>query len=167
VAFYAAKKEMVADTIDRCARIDNVADRPGRYDGAGSFYLHSFLTMPDADNNKSKETVLVITVGFLVLYLVFSRRIFLTLSLVIGLAGILSSWLSGKIDLVWNKLSLLLGRVSNTVLLTLIFFLVLTPMGLLRRLMGKGGMLRVTAGQRSGFIDRNHCFTKKDMENVW
>jgi len=170
VAFHETKKEMVADTIDRCARIGNVADRPGRHDSAGSLYLLTFLNMPRmsrSTKSTSKETVLVITVGFLVLYLVFSRRMFLTLSLVAGLAGIVSSWLSEKIELVWNKLSLLSGKVSNTLLLTLIFFLVLTPMGLLRRLLGKRGMLRVTAGQRSGFIERNHTFTKKDMENVW
>jgi hypothetical protein len=60
-----------------------------------------------------------------------------------------------------------LGRVSNTVLLTLIFFLVLTPMGLFRRLLGKGGMLHVREGQQSNFTDREHTFTEKDMENVW
>jgi len=115
----------------------------------------------------SKETVLVITVGFLALYLIFKHRIFLTLSFVIGLAGILSFWLSEKIDFVWNKLSLLLGKISNTILLTLIFFLVLTPMGLIRRLLGKGSMLRVRQGQQSSFTDREHSFTKKDLENVW
>jgi len=115
----------------------------------------------------SKETVLVITVGFLALYLIFKHRIFLTLSFVIGLAGILSFWLSEKIEFVWNKLSLLLGKISNTILLTLIFFLVLTPMGLIRRLLGKGSMLRVRQGQQSSFTDREHSFTKKDLENVW
>jgi hypothetical protein len=123
--------------------------------------------MPDTSKNKSKETVLVITVGFLVLYLILKHRIFLTLSLVIGLAGILSSWLSEKIDLVWNKLSLLSGRISNTLLLTLIFFLVLTPVGLFRRLLGKGGMMRVREGQESNFTDREHSFIKEDLENVW
>lgn len=109
----------------------------------------------------------MITVGFLVLYLVLKHRIFLTLALVIGLAGILSSWLSEQIDYFWNKLSLLSGRISNTLLLTLIFFLVLTPVGLIRRWLGKGGMLRVPRGQRSNFTDRDHSFTGKDLENTW
>ncbi|HVU57009.1 MAG TPA: hypothetical protein VHD83_18230, partial [Puia sp.] len=117
-----------------------------------------------AAKSNPKETVLVITVGFLVLYLVFKHRIFLTLSLVIGLAGILSSWLSEKIDLVWNKLSLVLGWISNTVLLTLIFFLVLTPMGLFRRWLGKGGMLHTGKDLESNFTDREHSFRKEDLE---
>ncbi|MBN8851476.1 MAG: hypothetical protein BGO55_04135 [Sphingobacteriales bacterium 50-39] len=123
--------------------------------------------MSSSTKSTSKETVLVITVGFLALYLIFKHRIFLTVSFVIGLAGLLSSWLSEKIDIVWNKLSLLLGRISNTLLLTLIFFLVLTPMGLIRRLLGKGNLLRVREGQQTNFTDREHSFTKQDLENVW
>ncbi|HEY4207838.1 MAG TPA: hypothetical protein VGM31_13540 [Puia sp.] len=115
----------------------------------------------------SRETVLVITVGFVVLYLVFHQRILLTLSLLIGIAGILSSWFSEKTDIAWNKLSLLLGRISNAILLTLIFFLVLTPVGLFRRLLGKDRMLRVPRGQKSSFIEREHAFAKADMEKVW
>jgi hypothetical protein len=125
------------------------------------------LGMTEIPKNRSKETVLVITVGFLVLYLVLKHRIFLTLSLAIGLAGILSSWLAGKIDWVWFKLSLVLGRISNTILLTLIFFLVLTPVGLFRRMLGKGGMFRIRKGQHSNFTNRDHSFTKQDLENVW
>ncbi len=114
-----------------------------------------------------KESVLVITVGFVVLYIMFKAGVFLTLSVAFGLAGILSSRLSEKIDLLWNKLSLVLGTISNAVLLTAIFFLVLTPVGLFRRWFGKGGMTRIPKGQTSNFIDRDHSFTKKDLENTW
>ena len=109
----------------------------------------------------------MITVGFLVLYLVLKHRIFLTLALVIGVAGILSSWLSGMIELFWSKLSLVLGRISNTILLTVIFFIILTPIGFVRRLLGKDRMLRMPEGQQGGFTDRDHLFTKEDMENTW
>jgi hypothetical protein len=114
-------------------------------------------------NYQSKETVLVITVGFLILHLVFKGRVFLYCALVIGLAGVFSFWLSEKIDWVWNKLSLLLGKVSNGVLLTLIFFLVVTPMGLIRRI-GKKGF---DPGAKSNFSDREHVFGKGDFEKVW
>lgn len=118
-------------------------------------------------SSRSKETILVITVGLLVLHLVFSAKIFLTLSLLVGLAGILSPWLSEKIHFCWNKLSLLLGTVSNGVLLTLVFFLVLTPVGLVRRLFGKSTMTRADPDQRSNFTDRDHTFTKQDLEKTW
>ena len=114
-------------------------------------------------NYQSKETVLVITVGFLILYLALKGRVFLYCALVIGLAGAFSFWLSEKIDWVWKKLSLLLGKVSNGVLLTLIFFLVVTPMGLIRRI----GKKRFDPGARSNFSERDHVFRKEDFEKVW
>ena len=114
-------------------------------------------------NYAAKETVLVITVGFLVLHFVFKGRVFLYCALVIGLAGVFSFWLSEKIDWVWNKLSLLLGKVSNGVLLTLIFFLVVTPMGLIRRI----GKKTFDPGAKSNFSERDHVFRKEDFEKVW
>ena len=114
-------------------------------------------------NYQSKETVLVITVGFLILHLVFKGRVFLYCALVIGLAGVLSFWLSEKIDWVWKKLSLLLGKVSNGVLLTLIFFLVVTPVGLIRRI----GKKRFDPGAGSNFTDRDHVFGAAEFEKVW
>jgi hypothetical protein len=114
-------------------------------------------------NYQSKETVLVITVGFLILHLVFKGRVFLYCALVIGLAGVFSFWLSEKIDWVWRKLSLLLSAISNRVLLTLIFFLVVTPVGLIRRFGRKGFDL----GARSNFSSREHVFGRDDFEKVW
>lgn len=118
-------------------------------------------------NYKSKETVLVITVGFLLLYMLLKRVIFLDIALVVGLAGIFSFYLSEKIDWFWNKLSVLLGAISNGVLLTLVFFLVLTPIGLIRRLRRKGGMTYFDREKTSNFSDRAHPFSKEDLENTW
>jgi hypothetical protein len=118
-------------------------------------------------NYKSKETVLVITVGFLLLYFLFKRVIFLNIALIVGLAGIFSFYLSEKIDWLWNKLSAILGTISNGILLTLVFFLVLTPVGLIRRLRRKGGMTYFDREKTSNFSDREHSFAKKDLENTW
>jgi hypothetical protein len=114
-------------------------------------------------NYQSKETVLVITVGFLILHLVFKDRVFLYCALVIGLAGVFSFWLSEKIDWVWRGLSRLMGLVSNAVLLTVVFFLVVTPVGLIRRI-GKKGF---DPGAKSNFSDSEHVFRKEDFEKVW
>jgi hypothetical protein len=118
-------------------------------------------------NYKAKETVLVITVGFLLVYVVFRSRAFLYCSLGVGLAGVFSSWLSGKIDWFWNRLSRVLGVVSNTVLLSLVYILVVTPVGLIRRWGGKDRVRRFDPGATSNFTDRDHAFAAKDLENTW
>ena len=118
-------------------------------------------------NYQAKETVLVITVGFLVLYFVFKKVVFLDAALIVGLIGVFSFYLSEKIDLVWGWLSRVMGTVSNTVLLTVVFFLVLTPMALIRRLRGKDGLRRFDATATSNFSRREQVFEKKDLENTW
>ena len=118
-------------------------------------------------NYQAKETMLVITVGFLVLYFVFKKVVFVDLALGFGLVGVLSFYLSEKIDLVWGWLSAVLGKVSNTVLLGVVFFVVVTPVGVIRRLAKKGRMKRFEPGAGSNFTSRDHWFEAKDLENTW
>src|SRR6185437_6662080 len=101
-----------------------------------------------AKNYQSKETVLVITVGFLVLFFVFKHRVFLYCALGIGLAGVFSFYLSEKIHWVWNKLSFLLVAV-------------------IRRLGKRGGLRRFDGKATTNFSRREHVFEKKDLENTW
>ena len=112
---------------------------------------------------KSKETILVITTGFLAIGLLSHRPLFLYIALAIGVIGILSTWASNKIDWFWTKLSLVLGMISNTILLTLVFILVILPVGLLRR----KRMFRFDPGKTSNLVARDHTFGKEDMEHTW
>jgi hypothetical protein len=123
--------------------------------------------MPTRNPYKAKETVLVITVGCLILHLVFKGRVFLYCAVVIGLAGVLSVYLSEKIDWVWGKLSFIMGEISNRVLLTVIFLLVVTPVGLVRRLRKKNSLTYFDKSATSNFSGRDHTFGKKDLENTW
>ncbi|HTI93615.1 MAG TPA: hypothetical protein VL727_23640 [Puia sp.] len=118
-------------------------------------------------NYKSKETVLVITVGFLCIHIFSHVKLFLYISLFIGLAGIFSFYLSEKIDLFWNMLSLVMGKVSNFVLLTVVYFLVVMPVSFLRRLHKKNSLNFFDKGKTSNFNSRDHTFEKKDLENTW
>ncbi len=65
----------------------------------------------------------------------------------------------------WFGLSALLGSVMSRVILTLVYFAVLTPMGLLRRALGKDTLkLRAfKSGADSVFHTRSGAFTAKDL----
>jgi membrane protein implicated in regulation of membrane protease activity len=67
--------------------------------------------------------------------------------------------------LVWFGLSELLSIVSPAIILTIIFFLVVTPVGLIRRLLGKDSMRlkQFKKDKRSVMIDRNHLYTESDF----
>lgn len=114
-----------------------------------------------------KDTMLVITVGFLVLYVASRKRLFLDIALAVGVIGVFSFYLSEKIDVAWRWLSLVLGKVSNTVLLSIVFFLVLMPMGLVRRMRKKDVLRRFDPKATSNFSRREQVFGKKNMENTW
>ncbi|SHM45138.1 hypothetical protein [Mucilaginibacter sp. OK098] len=66
---------------------------------------------------------------------------------------------------VWFGLSELLSIVSPAIILTLIFFLIVTPVGLIRRLLGKDNMQlkQFKKNRQSVMIDRNHLYTKSDL----
>ena len=69
----------------------------------------------------------------------------------------------------WFGLSHVLGSVMSKVLLSVVFFVVLTPVGLLRRALGKDCMQ--TGGFKKGadsvFRVRDHQFTSKDIETPY
>lgn len=70
---------------------------------------------------------------------------------------------------VWLGFSHVLGAISSRVLLGSVFFLVVTPIGLLRRLAGADTMRRADfgRGETSVFIERRHTFTRRDLEKPY
>lgn len=118
---------------------------------------------------RTLETMLVITVGLLVLYLIFKKPWLLTASVVLGVIGIFSDWLSEKITLGWMKLAEVLGRINAAVLLSLVFFLFVTPIAFLRKLFSKSDLLRLRNARQAASVyeERNHAYEAKDLENPW
>jgi hypothetical protein len=116
---------------------------------------------------KPKETILVITVGFLVMYMIFHDQCMLLAALIIGLTGVFSFYLSKKIDWIWGKLTLILGFLSNTIILTLCFYLVITPVALIRKLFVKKHMLSIDKTKTTNFEAVNHHYDKEDFVKPW
>ena len=62
----------------------------------------------------------------------------------------------GPLNRAWAKLGLLLGQVFNPILLGVIFFLVVTPIAVIRRLLGKDSLhLKFKSNLESYWIDRS------------
>lgn len=69
----------------------------------------------------------------------------------------------------WFGLSRILSIFSSIVLLSLVFFLVVTPMGLVRRLLGKDS-LRLKQFKKSAqsvMTNREHEYTAEDMSDTF
>ena len=116
--------------------------------------------------DKSKSTMLIISMGFLFLSLVFSWKWAVIVSFVVGIVGIASPFLSRKIEWGWMKLANILGYIIPNLLLTLAFFLFLYPLSLLSRLFRKDPLM-LSKKYKTYFIDINKEISKESFEKIW
>lgn len=125
------------------------------------------------DTKKSQAIVLGLVTGLLVIYFYLSvYRGKDAEGLLIATVGIaVLSVLFGKaayyIAWVWMKFGLLLGKINGTILLTLVYMLVVTPIAWLKRLFGANTNFREKAESSSAFSKRNKTFSKEDIQLPW
>ena len=119
--------------------------------------------------NKSEpiKTVLTIVVGFGILFLVTRLPGFLYTALIIGAAGLVSSYLARLIDFCWMKLAYVLSFIVPNILLTVIFYLFLFPLALLSKISKKKDPLILSNKLKSTFVSTNKKFTAADFEKPW
>ena len=68
----------------------------------------------------------------------------------------------------WMGLALVLGHVMTRVLLTLVFFLVVTPIGLVRRAVGRDPIEKSAAPDRTSYwVQREDVTTRERLERYW
>jgi len=65
----------------------------------------------------------------------------------------------------WFGLSTLLGTVMSKILLSIVFITIITPIGLIRRLLGKDSLQlkNFKRSKNSVFINRDHKYTENDI----
>jgi hypothetical protein len=69
----------------------------------------------------------------------------------------------------WFGLSHVMGQIVSKIVLTLIFFLVVTPVGLIRRLIGADSLQlkKWKTGRASVFVERQGAIQDKDLLNPY
>ncbi|MBA7631971.1 hypothetical protein ES703_39511 [subsurface metagenome] len=118
------------------------------------------------DKNKVPETHLVISTGFLIIFLVTGRMLFIYLAAAIGLTGIFIKPLAAIITKGWFGLAMILSKISSTIIMTIVYYLILVPIATIYKLSHKR-MLDLKNPGTSLWHTRNHQYQKKDLDNVW
>ncbi len=69
----------------------------------------------------------------------------------------------------WFGLSSVLGTIVSKIILSLLYFLIVTPVGIFRRMIGKDSMRLKDwrNGRESVLLERNHTFTQKDIDKPY
>jgi len=117
-------------------------------------------------SDTSRSTILVISMGFLVLHLFFAWQWAGIVALIVGAVGIVSKFLSKKIEGGWMKLSKFMGYIISNILLSIVFFLFLFPISLLSKLFRKDPLM-LSQEYSTYFIDINKEMDKKSFEKIW
>ncbi|HEY4326494.1 MAG TPA: hypothetical protein VGN20_21090 [Mucilaginibacter sp.] len=107
----------------------------------------------------------VSTLAALIFALHQKNDFFIIAALILILVTILLPIIFYPFAVLWFGLSELLSRLSPAIILTIIFFLIVTPVGLFRRLLGRDIMRlkQFKKDKRSVMIDRNHLYTGADL----
>lgn len=117
-------------------------------------------------SDKSKSTILVISMGCLVTYLLTSWYWTVIASLIIGIVGIISGSLSRLIERWWMKLARVLSYIIPSILLGVVFYLVLFPISLISKLFTRDPLM-LSNKYKTHFVDINREFDMKSFEKTW
>jgi len=113
------------------------------------------------------RTVLTISMGFLLLFIITKLNWTLKVSAIIGFVGLVSHKMASGIEWLWMKLSLILSFIVPNVLLTLLFFLFLFPISLLSKIFREKDLLFIKNPLGTTFIKANKSFSKESFEKPW
>jgi len=119
----------------------------------------------ESKEEKLKAQLVAVT-GFLFLYFLFKKSIFLYSSLILGLVSLFVPLLGNCIISLWFKLGELLVWINTRILLSIVYFVFLVPISFLFR-MFVANPLNLKNINSSLYINRDHLYTAKDLENPW
>jgi hypothetical protein len=118
---------------------------------------------------KCKDSGLALVLICLICYQAWKLEILLLLAVIFLLAAMTYPLIFQPFARFWFALSTGLGTIVSKVLLTLLFFVIVLPIGLVRRGLGKDS-LQIKSwkqGNESVFRVRDHRFSAKDLEHPY
>jgi hypothetical protein len=117
----------------------------------------------------SRDTGMAVVLFCLLVFMSRRREGWLFVAMGLHILNMIVPQLYRPIAVLWLGLSDLLGAVVPKIMLAILFFAVVTPIGLFRRLLGKDALkLRVfKGGESSVMLQRNHVFVAHDLERPY
>lgn len=116
---------------------------------------------------ESTLTALTVTIGLLAVYLFTGNERLVQVVFILGVLLVLFSWVRERLHDFWMFLTKILGYVMPNILLSLIFYLVVTPLGLFTRLIKVKTQLMLKDDNESFFVKTGATITKKSFQNPW
>lgn len=114
---------------------------------------------------QSHEFIFILISGFLILGLALEKLTIFYVPLALGLLGILWPKSIHPLYRLWMKMAHLLSVVVNSIILSLVFIFIVTPISMFKKtgLRKDFGLSSESFGVRSNFKERNHNFSAEDF----
>lgn len=115
---------------------------------------------------KAKDTMLVLSAACLVWYFISKKEIALYIGFGVACIGFLSDTVSIFIHTYWMKLAHFMGKITNGILLSVLFYGILTPMSFIRKMIS-GNTIVLSPPKGTVWKERNKVFGRGDLEKPW
>lgn len=127
------------------------------------------LMKMEVSDEQCKDSGLALVLIALILSMVFSPHYLLPIGIGLLVVTMSVPTLFRPFARIWFGFSHALGTLVSRILLTLLFYGLVTPVGFIRRLLGKDSMQlkKWKNGKVSVFHDRDHLFTRQDLDNPY
>ena len=109
------------------------------------------------------KTILVMVLGFMGLSYFLKIPVLSAVAAGIGIMALLSGWLALKLHQGWMGLAGVLGRIFPPVFMGIIYFCILSPIGLLARVIHR----RSEKGPKTNFVNSDKLYNQDDLRNMW
>ncbi|MEN6621125.1 MAG: SxtJ family membrane protein [Smithella sp.] len=118
---------------------------------------------------QAKDTGMAIVLICLLISISYGKERLVLVAILFLLVNMIKPVLYRPVAKIWLGLSHILGTIMSKIILTIIFFLLVVPVGLFRRLMGKDALKLKEWRKESNsvFKIRDYKFTFKDIENPY
>ncbi len=121
------------------------------------------------DKGKARDTGLAMVLILLLLELYITNRLFLKIAVPVLVVNMIVPQVFKPLAYLWFGLAHLLGTVFSKVLLFIVYGLMVLPVGLVRRWMGKDPMRlkKWKDGTESVFRTRDHLYSASDIDKPY
>ena len=118
---------------------------------------------------QSRDTGMAMVLLLLILAVFRKREGYLFVAIAMHVTNMIVPQIYRPIAVVWLGLADLMGAVVSRILLSIVFFAVVTPIAYLRRLLGKDSLklLAFKASRESVMVERDHVFVGQDLERPY
>ena len=117
--------------------------------------------------DQAKDTGMAMVLICLLIVLIGHKQQFVGIAFILLLVNMIKPILFKPLAKIWLGLSHLMGTVMSKIILSILFFLMVTPIGLLRRCLGKDSLqIKKWKKERTSvFRVRDHLFKADDIKH--